>query len=185
MKTLTVLFLVGITLSLQAKEIAGVKFSDTVNVGRANLTLNGVGLRTATIFSVKVYAAGLYLAQPSHDAEKIMEAQWPVQLQMEFLRNVKSADIADAWDKSFKENCLKECEKLEPRLYLLKQMMPSVKKGDRMIYTFQESGVEISLNGKTLGDVARADFSRFLLSTWFGKKPPTEDLKKGLLGLTP
>lgn len=185
MKAILFLFFLCCTPVVNARELNGAKFEETVNVGRATLTLNGVGMRTATIFSLKVYAAGLYVAQPSKDPKALMEAQWPIQLQMEFMRNVESKDIAEAWQKSFDQNCGKDCESLKARFFLLKSMMPTVKKGDRMTYTFQESGVEITHNGKPVGDVGRADFSRFLLSTWLGENPPNEGLKKGLLGLTP
>lgn len=166
-----------------AGELNGAKFPDTVNLGRANLTLNGMGMRTATLFKVKVYAAGLYLTQKSKDAKAVLAMQWPMQMQMEFFREVEDEKIRDAWDRSFKDNCGEKCQELAKGLGQLKNLMASVKKGDRMIYTFQESGVEVALNGKKVGDVPGADFARFVLSTWLGDHPPNEALKTGLLGI--
>jgi len=59
-------------LHLDAATLAGVTLPDTVNVGNTRLLLNGLGLRTK--FMVKVYVAGLYLAQKSSDGYAIVKA---------------------------------------------------------------------------------------------------------------
>ncbi len=183
MKLFFILSLVLFAFQSQAKDLNGASFPETVNVGRATLSLNGLGMRTATMFKVKVYAAGLYLAQKSNDPATILASQWPMQLQMEFFRSVSAKDVREAWDKSFKENCGEKCKAFEGSIGELKKLMKDMQTKERMTYTFQESGVEVAFDGKKAGEVAGADFSRFLLSTWLGKNPPNESLKTGLLGL--
>src|SRR5262245_1552058 len=46
------------------------KFPDMVKAGDADLQLNGLGIRKATLLAVKVYVAGLYVPQTSSDADK-------------------------------------------------------------------------------------------------------------------
>lgn len=170
------------SLEVTAAEIEGVKFADSVAVEGETLPLNGAGLRTATIFKVKVYAGALYLKKKLTDADAALALPPPKQIQMEFFREVEASDIAKAWDHSFEENCEADCGAAKPRIEKLKSLMPSVKKGDRMVYTFQTASVEIGLNGKTLGKIEGENFPRTLLATWIGKHPPTETLKEGLLG---
>ena len=173
------------TLTSQAARAAlieGVTFAESVNVGKEQLTLNGTGLRTATIFKVKVYAAGLYLKAKTTEDETALQSTTPKQLQMEFLRNVEASSIREAFDKGFKDNCESDCESLPPLIEKLKTLISDVKTGDRLTYTFNGDSVEIALNGVKKGEVSGKGFSKALLSTWLGKTPPTGKLKDGLLG---
>lgn len=158
-------------------------FKTNQSVDGKDLLLNGVGLRTATLFNVKVYSAGLYLAQKATTVETVLAAKGPKQIDLEFLRDVDADKIRDAFDTSFPQNCEKACESGKGALADLKKLVVDVKKGDHLVYTFRESSVEMAHNGKKLGLVTAAGFPSDLLATWIGKKPPTEDLKRGLLGL--
>ena len=178
------LLLVAIVRPVEAIEVAGVIFPDQLKVDSTQLSLNGVGLRTATVFKVKVYAAALYLKAKATEAQAVLDAPYPKQLQMEFLREFEGKDMATSWDHSFNENCEKECEGFKASLDALKALMVTVKKGDRMVYTFRDNSLELVFNGVKKGEITAKGFSRAILSTWIGKNPPTEVLKKGLLGLT-
>ena len=73
-----------------------VTFPDSVKAGNAELLLNGLGLRKATMFNVKVYVAGLYLPQKSSDAGQILAANRPWRLELRFVRDVGVSDIRNA-----------------------------------------------------------------------------------------
>ncbi len=166
----------------QAAEIAGIRFDDKVILGKETLVLNGVGLRTATLFKVKVYGAALYLREKVSTEAEALGAPYPKQLQMEFVREVEGGDIGKAWDASFEENCETACERHKENIGKLKSLMVTVKPGDRMVYTFLERSVELAFNGAKKGELTGEGFPAVLLSTWIGKHPPTEALKMGLLG---
>ena len=168
----------------RAALVEGVTFADSVSVGKDQLKLNGAGLRTATIFKVNVYAAGLYLKTKTSDDKTAVTASTPKQLQLEFLRNVEASSIREAFDKGFKDNCESECDGLPPLIEKLKSLMSDVKTGDRLTYTFRGDTVEIALNGTKKGEISGKGFAEALLSTWIGKAPPTTKLKEGLLGKT-
>jgi hypothetical protein len=159
------------------------EFPKEVKVDGQTLLLNGTGLRTATIFNVKVYSAGLYLKQKASTTEAVLSAKGPKRLEMEFLRDVDANDVREAWDRSFAANCVLACESGKDPLDAIKKMMPDLKKGDRMVVTFNGPSVELTVNNSKKGEIKAKDFPSELLSTWIGKKPPNEDLKKGLLGL--
>ena len=151
-------------------------------VGKDKLVLNGTGFRTATIFKVRVYEAGLYLPQKSKTPLEILP-QYPKKVALVFLRDVDKEDIAKAWDSGFTKNCEKECDKQIPALEKLKSLLVSVKEKDKLAYTLWKDKVELFLNDKKLGEVQQSSFSDNLLLTWLGKEPPNEELKTGLLGI--
>ncbi len=94
----------------QGKECKGVAFPDTAQVEGATLTLNGLGLRQATMFKVNVYVAALYVAKTSNDPNVILGAKAPSELILQFVRDVGAADIPRAGKKvsrrTRKQSCL-------------------------------------------------------------------------------
>jgi hypothetical protein len=165
-----------------AAVIEGIEFAEKLSPFHGKtLELNGTGLRTATFFQVRVYAAGLYLTQKSPDSATILKSSEPKVLRMVFLRDVDGKDIAKAWDDSFPKNCKKDCETFQPLIAKLKASTPSVKKGDSMVYRFTQDEVELLLNDKPIVSLKSPGFPNTLLSTWIGEHPPTEALRDGLL----
>jgi hypothetical protein len=58
-----------------------------------------------------------------------------------------------------------------------------VKAGDQMVFTYVPgTGTTFALNGKEKLTVPGPGYHAVLFSVWLGPKPPTADLKKGLLG---
>jgi hypothetical protein len=50
------------TSSVHASECAGVRMPDRIAINETKLVLNGMGLRRATIFSVRVYVGGILVS---------------------------------------------------------------------------------------------------------------------------
>ena len=96
----TILFFVNTT---YAKDLAGLEFEDK----QENLILNGLGIRKATVFKVKVYVAGLYLESQSANPVEIINSAQNKKIVMKFLRDVSSKKIRNAYVKGFESNnCL-------------------------------------------------------------------------------
>ena len=72
--------------SAQTTDIAGVKFTDTVQVGSSKLQLNGAGVRHELVF--KVYAAALCLSEKAATPEAVLAAPGPRRLQIVMLREI-------------------------------------------------------------------------------------------------
>ena len=68
-----VLVLSAGTVWAEERELAGVRFPMEKVVNGHALKLNGVALRKAMVV-VKVFAGGLYLEQPTQDAESAIES---------------------------------------------------------------------------------------------------------------
>ena len=90
---------------LTAAECIGVSLPDRLEVpGQQPLALTGMGVRKATLFKVKVYAAGLYLAEQSSNARAIIDQDRARHLTLHFVRDVDADDIREAWQEGFAAN---------------------------------------------------------------------------------
>jgi hypothetical protein len=176
-----VVFLLASMSDLHASSLAGVTLPDAVQVGNTKLVLNGLGLRKK--FMVKVYVAGLYLEQKSSDADAIIKADATKRVVMQFVRGVSKSQIADAFDESFNNNTPDARKTMKAEIDLLLGALEPVKEGDQMVFTYVPgTGTTLAINGQEKLTIAAPAFGPVLFSVWFGPKPPTTDLKKGMLG---
>lgn len=165
---------------------AGITMPDTVTVENKVLTLNGMGLREATIFNVDVYVAGLYVENVSSDPAKIVAANEIKVIVLRFKRDVERDDIVKAWNQGFMGNATVALTKLTPLIAQLNRWMPSFSEGDTLTFTaLPGKGVAVDINGTRKGVLEADDFARSLVSIWLGPKPPTGNLKRGMLGSHP
>ena len=167
----------------QGRECHAITFPEHVQVQGTDLTLNGLGLREATIFKVSVYVAALYVQQPSHDPRALLAAAPPKQLVMQFVRNVSAKELRERFEEGLARAAGSALPALKDRIALLDGWMRDVRSGDRMtLMWLTDHGVQLELNGRTMGRVPGEDFARVLLSIWLGDQPPNPELKSGLLG---
>ena len=159
--------------------VEGINFPDFENVQEIQLKLNGAGIRKATMFKVKVYAAALYLTESESNATKIFQLKNPKLLVMKFMRDVDKEKINDAWDAAFEDSG----PSFRSEIKSLKVLMPDAKEGDLFEYVFWDDRTEFKLNHKLKGTLPGGAWGKTLLNTWIGNKPPTEELKNGLLGI--
>lgn len=182
---LTTLLLAAATTAMAGTQ-AGVTMPDRATVADKTLTLNGMGLREATVLHVDVYVAGLYVENASSDPATLIAANETKMLVLRFKRSVGRDDILVAWDQGFKRNATVPFKKLEPLIAQLNGWMPSFSKGDTLSFTLVPGkGVAVDINGKRKGVLGDDDFARSLISIWLGPYPPTGSLKRGLLGHHP
>jgi hypothetical protein len=160
-----------------------VPFPDSVKAGGADLVLNGLGIRKATLLSIKVYVAGLYLPQKSRDAAGILRSDGRWRLVLRFVRNVGAPDIRNAFQEGFEKGAGEKLGALGPRIEALKARMVDFKTGQSLTFAHDPAaGVMVDVNGAAGPPIEGADFATALLAIWLGSKPPNEDLKTGLLG---
>ena len=174
-----------LAVSADAATLDGVTLPDTYPVEGQNLVLNGIGLRSLTIFSVKIYVAGLYLPKPSHDAQQILASPGPKVILLQFLHDGSKADVQKEYRAGEATNCGDgSCaQSNQADFERLVAAAPAVKPGDTSTYIFTSKGVRVLANNKSIGDFANPDLSRLLLTGFIGAHPPSEDLKNHLLGL--
>ncbi len=128
------------------KECLNVSFQDRTSVDGNTLTLNGLGLRQATMLKVNVYVAGLYVAQASTDPNAVLEAPTAKQLILHFVRSVGRSDLNKAWEEGFEANAKGQLPALKERVEKLKGLMTDMKPGERLIFTFKRAAESSSLS---------------------------------------
>src|SRR5262245_42362990 len=166
-----------------AKEVASVSLPETVKVGDKTLKLNGMGLRTQTLFHVKVYVLGLYLEDLCKDAAQVISSEQIKRAQLNFLRDVDHDKVNETLSKGFEKTAKDQLEALKPRIEKLLSLIPDLKEGDRLLITYLPGkGTTVSVNGTEKGLIEGKDFASALFSIWIGRDPVDEGLKTALLG---
>ena len=165
------------------KQCKGVTFPDQAQVEGRTLTLNGLGLRLATMLKVSVYVAALYVEKSSNDPKAILESGAPAELILHFVRNVGGGDIVKGWDEGFAKNAKDQLPALKDRIATLNGWMADIKTGQRITFTLKPgAGLQVDVNGTVKGTIKGDDFGKAFLSIWLGAEPPNPEVKAGLLG---
>jgi hypothetical protein len=168
-------------IALYAASLAGVTLPDSQQVAGKSLVLNGLGLRTKMF--VKVYVAGLYLEQKSSDAGAIMKSDSPKRIVMHFVYHPSKSQMVDAFQEGFEGNSPDALKTMKPDIDNLNAALQDLNAGDEMVFTYVPgTGTTLAINGKDKVTMAGLPFEQALLSVWLGPKPPTADVKKGMLG---
>ena len=165
------------------KECNGINFPDQTQVEGGNLVLNGLGMRLATAFKVKVYVAALYVAKASADPNALMGSNTPTELILQFVRNVGADDIRKGWSEGFEKNAKDQLPALKERIAMLNGWMGDIKSGERLTFIHKPGvGLQVDVNGAAKGTIKGDDFSKAFLAIWLGADPPNSEVKAGMLG---
>jgi hypothetical protein len=172
-----------------AQEIAepksGVKFA----AKSGDMSLMGVGLRTRTMLKVKVYAAGLYVADSAlagplaaHKGQantpafykELVWGDFGKQIVMKFTRGVTTDQIRGAFRESLAGA---EAAKLNQFL----GYFGDTKEGEEYVLTWKPGGIlATKVAGADKPEIADKNFAAAVFGIWLGEKPIQDDIKKGL-----
>lgn len=183
----SILLLCAMLLSgnVAALELAGVQLADKVQLGTANLLLNGAGVRTKFFF--KIYVGALYLPQKQTSGESVIADEREHRMALHILHELSSEKFSSGFNEAIRSNHTPaELAALDAQLKQMEQIfkaMKEIRPGDVVTLDYLPgSGTQIGVNGKSFGTIPGAAFNRALLDIWIGSKPVQEDLKKELLG---
>ena len=185
MKKLFLIFMMCVITQAYALEVAGVKLDDKVQLDSHQLVLSGAGIRTK--FFIKVYAAGLYLAEKKHTSADVLADSGAKRMVFHLLRDVSGKQMLEAINDAIPPNhTAEEMKALESRMTEFSKMFASVsevKKGEEITFDYiPGAGTRVIVGTVEKGRIDGADFNRALLKVWVGEKPVQSDLKKSLLG---
>lgn len=160
---------------------SAVLFSPTVTAGETRLELKGTA-RLRYLFFIDAYDGALYLpretsaASALEDIPRHLELGYHVAISAQDLARATTAKIQDAVDPE-------TFERLRPKIEALNRLYRNVAPGDRYALTYVPgTGTRLLFNGKVLGIIGGAAFSRALFSIWIGDSPIDTDFRNQLLG---
>jgi len=161
----------------------GVSLPTRVDVEGHALVLNGTATRKK--FIVKVYVAALYLAAKETDAEKILAADEPRHMVMQFVHDVDKGKMCGAWNEALEHNTPDASAELKAQFETLCSYMEDIKKGEQFAFTYLPGqGTRVDVKGATKGTIEGKAFADALFKAWIGPHPgPGEGFKKQLLGV--
>jgi len=168
----------------------GVKFTTR----QADLSLLGVGVRTKSIFRVKVYAIGLYVADAAlagHLAAHKGNLETPAfyrdlvwgdfdkRIVMKFVRNVTRAQVQQAFREALPS--------VNPaRLDVFASHMVATRAGQEYVIRWAPGGVlETSFGGQPNPPIADKDFAAAVFGIWLREHPIQADIKRDLVSRAP
>jgi hypothetical protein len=166
----------------QSRELSGVSLPQVVNVNGTDLALNGSAVARDKMV-IEVYVIGLYLETRTSDALTAIKIDQIKRIVITMLRDVSRRMFVDAVERRVTRNSKpEEMPGLRMRLDALEQVLPDLRKGDILDFTYlpgtgtlvRHQGQELAIPGK--------DFSEALFSAWLGPEPDSRALKRDLLG---
>lgn len=174
--------LLGIA-TVDAAEIEGVRFADTVELGGETLAFNGAGLRSK--FFIDVYVGGLYLPRATTNAASALSQAGPKRVRLHILYSeIGREKLVGAWNDGFEAN-LSDAERrtLADEIERFNGLFEGVVAGNdiRLDYLPGE-GTAVFINGAKRGVVPGEAFHRAWLRIFIGESPADDDLKRGMLG---
>lgn len=168
-----------LSIPLVAATLADVTLPDTTTVGSRTLVLNGMGLRTKTFF--KIYVGGLYLEKKTGDAAAIIQSDTAKRVVLQFIYGEVTRDqMVEQFTGGFANNAPGAVKAHVDQFIAALEVM---KKGDQFVVTYVPgTGTTLAIRGKEKLTIPGLPFAQAVFSVWFGPKPPTSDLKNGMLG---
>jgi hypothetical protein len=162
-----------------AATLADVTLPDSVTVGGQTLVLNGMGLRSKLF--VKVYVGGLYVEKKTSDSTAVIQSDAIKRVVLQFIYGeVSREQMVEAFEDGFKGNA-PNAPKAQVDQFL--GAIETMKKGEQLVVTYAPGiGTTLSLRGNDKLTLPGLPFAQALFAVWFGPKPPTSDLKNGMLG---
>ena len=172
------------TWASEEMEVLGVKFPLEKVVAGKTLKLNGVAYRKALGF-IKVYAVGLYLEKPTHNAGEVISSEQVKQLFFHYLTNKATAKKLQEGYLDLMKECnppeMVERNKDDMALYA-SWMDKDMRPGLTSVSTYVPGkGLTLEYQGEVRGTIANPEFIQMYYRYNFGEKANPK-IRNGLLG---
>ncbi len=168
--------------SVLAAEYEGVQLKDSMICAGVDLPLISAGLRDATIFNIRVYVLAMYSNVLVKDYKDPALDKRPMCFEVHYLRDVEKKKVDEAWEFQFKESSMYPYPTLASDIKLLQKYFGEIKK-DQGVHLFEisDTGTKVYENGEYKGEIPGAQFGKNFISLFFGKNPPTKELRESLI----
>ncbi len=172
------------SVSLLGRKVSGIIMPENLTSGSDTLVLNGAGQRTK--FFIDAYVSGLYLKKKSSNGPAIINADEKMAVRLHITSGLISGKrMADSTNEGFNKSTNGKTAKIRSRINRFISVFKSgIKKGDayNIIY-YPGTGIKVYKNGVYKITVKGLDMKRALFGIWLGRKPPSAQLKRQMLGM--
>ncbi len=184
------LFLLGLALlvlPVQAREVEGMKYEESIELAGSRLQLNGAVTRYKAVF--KVYTAGLYLGMKSSNPAEVLKSPGAKRISLSMLRDIDSDELGRLFIKGIQANTGKqEFGQILTSVMRMSQVFSDYKRlkpGDTITLDWVPgTGTLIYVRGKQASaPFAEPEFFTAMLRIWLGTDPADWMLKDALLGI--
>lgn len=163
-------------------EVAGIHFPERVSAGGTNLIINGAGVRRATIFRVKVYAAALYVRERTTSTADVLRTDRPKYFVAVMKRDVSRDDSAPAFREGVERSAGNDVAAIRSEIVAFERWIPSMREGQQLTVSFTpDSGVVVRSTAKQDAFHGSIRFGTALFGMWIGPRATDADLRSALL----
>lgn len=139
--------------------------------------LQQVGKAKLEVFFFDVYYSTLYTANGTY-----LENEYPIALDIEYLRNIKAKDLVDTTEDEWKKLGFEQ-SKINGWIPLIKSAWPDIKKGDELLFRVEQDGAsEFFFNGKSLQKIENTEFGKAFLAIWLDENCSYPKVRRKLIG---
>lgn len=174
MKLITLLLFLIHPIS-HARSLGGLNIPQTRLCGGKVLSLKGAGLRTATIFDIKIYVVAIYAETP------IINKRRPLCFDITYLRDFDETEVDKAWAFQIRESADIDYPGRMKDIRTLQKMFGKIEGMRTQRLELLNGTTRVFENDELKGEIAGENFQRSFISVWAGKKPPTKELQSDLL----
>lgn len=180
-KILTGFFVIFLSLAQANSTIEGVTIPALMKCDGKDVPISGSGLRTATFFKIKIYVLSLYAGEKIKSGAPDELEQRPLCFVMTYLKDFDEKDVDRAWDYQFKESADFTYPDQKKHIQQLKDFFGGIRGERKQTIELSLDSTKFYENDTLKGEIKGREFQKTFLSIWFGKNPPTQDLKDALL----
>jgi len=156
-----------LVLILMTGKIMANPLSDLQQVGKAKLE----------VFFFDVYYSTLYSADGKYSVDN-----YPMALDIEYLRNIKAKDLVDTSEDEWKKLGYEQAQ-IESWVPLIETIWPDIKKGDKLLFRVEQDGTsEFFFNGESLQKIVNTEFGKSFLAIWLSENCSYPKVRKKLIG---
>ena len=175
---------ISLVIPAHATKVNNIELKESIKLGKANLLLNGAGLRSK--FFIDLYIGALYLSDKTQDAQAIINSDELMLIQIHVISNLITSEnlsrgTAEGFSKSTNNNTAAIQNQIDDFLDAFKE---TVTIGDIFEIVYQpDIGVTVVKNRHiTKRMSASLAFKKALFGIWLSDKPAQDSLKSSMLG---
>ena len=163
----------------------GINLPEIRQINGVALRRNGHGLRSIQFLGmeIKVYVAGFYSEEPLLSEEDVMACRdSPMILDFTFLRDISKNRMMTAWRKQIHYSSSFKYDGFEKDMDVFIEMLcSSISSGGTQTIQIIGDDTIVIDQGTHKGCIRGREFQKAFLSTFFGERAVTEELKSSLL----